>query len=118
MNDGTLDYREYERSRQRARVQQPQDLGPPGVQQPQESMHTLLNASVEKIAQGWIDELSALRENTNRLESLLMAHVASTKASINQLHEMGAQIASEAARGREVCERLAGAVQQLSPPSS
>jgi hypothetical protein len=101
-------------------VKQLTNRGPQTVQQPlqPENIHTLLNASVEKIAQGWIDELAALRENTSRLESLLMAHVASTKANINRLHDLGAKIANEAARGREVCDQITEAVQLLNPPSA
>jgi len=78
-----------------------------------ERMHELLNASIEKIATGWIEQLIALRKNTEQLETLLMAHVAATKANITRLHELGEQVAAEAERGREVCEQLAAGIDQL-----
>lgn len=78
-----------------------------------ERMHELLNASIEKIATGWIDQLVALRKNTEQLEGLLIAHVSATKANISRLHELGEQVAAEAERGRQVCAQLAEGIEQL-----
>ena len=102
-NASNGDYRELQRRAERVHTPAPQA----------EDIHTLLSASVEKIAQGWVDELTALRDNTTRLESLLMAHVASTKANIAKLHELGGHIAAEAERGRQVCDKLAEGIEQL-----
>ena len=71
-----------------------------------DEIHSLLNASVEKIANAWISELQAIRENTLTLENQLLACVAKTAANIQQLHDLGAKVAEEAARGRETCAKL------------
>ena len=83
-----------------------------------ERVHDLLNNSIEQIAQGWVDQLTALRQNTERLESLLLSHVASAKANITKLHELGEQVAAEAERGRQVCEQLAIGIDQLTQSPS
>lgn len=80
---------------------------------PPEQVHDLLNNSIEQIAQGWINQLTALRRNTEQLESLLLSHVATAKANISRLHELGEQVAAEAERGRQVCEQLAIGIEQL-----
>ena len=81
-------------------------------------MHDLLNASVEKIAQEWVEQLNELRENATALESQLMACVAQTKASINKLHELGQQVAEEAQRGKDVIAKVTGALDEINPPAA
>ena len=76
-------------------------------------VHNLLNDSVEQIAQGWIGQLTVLRENTVKLENQLLACVAQTKDNIRKLHELGEQVAAEAARGLEVCEKLSEGVERI-----
>ena len=71
-----------------------------------DDIHTLLNASVSKIADAWIDELKQIRQNTEVLEAQLLACVSKTKTDIAKLHDLGAKVAEEAARGRETCAKL------------
>jgi hypothetical protein len=78
-----------------------------------DQVHVLLNNSIEKIAQNWCAELEALRKNATDLENQVLACVVSTKASVNRLHELGAQVAEEAKRGREVCARLSATVEEI-----
>ena len=79
-----------------------------------DDIHQLLDASVEKIAQAWISELKAVRDNTVALENQLLACVAKTKENIAKLHSLGAQVADEAKRGREICASLSDGVAQIS----
>ena len=78
-----------------------------------DDIQRLLTESVEKIADGWITELKAIRENTQTLETQLISCVAKTKDNIKRLHELGAQVADEAKRGREVCARLSEGIAQI-----
>ena len=71
-----------------------------------DDVHALLNRSIETIANTWIDELKAIRENTTVLEAQLLACVSKTKTDIAKLHDLGAQVAEEAKRGRETCAKL------------
>jgi hypothetical protein len=79
----------------------------------EDKIHGLLNDSIEKIAQGWIDQLIEVRKNTEVLETQMLACVMQTKANIERLHDLGEQIAREAARGREVCAKLSEGVAQI-----
>ena len=83
----------------------------------EEQIHNLLNDSVEKLAASWITQLNALRDNTVQLENQLIACVAQTKDNIKQLHSLGLQIAAEAQRGREVCEKLADGIDAIAGQS-
>ena len=94
-------------------VDKPHDLRLQDLPPPTDQVHKLLNESIEKIAQGWIDQLKQLRDNTVALESQMMACVARTKDQINQLHTLGEQVAGEARRGREVCEKLSEGIAQI-----
>ena len=78
-----------------------------------DDINTLLNRSIETIAQSWISELKAIRENTEVLEAQLLACVSKTKADIAALHTLGAQVAEEAKRGRETCAKLTEGVAQI-----
>jgi len=81
-----------------------------------DQVHVLLNNSIEKIAQNWCAELEALRKNATDLENQLLACVVNTKASVNRLHELGAQIAEEAKRGREVCRQISDSIEKIATP--
>jgi len=78
-----------------------------------DQVHSLLNDSVEKIAQSWIDQLQAVKENCDALERQMLAAVAKTKENIAKLHELGNQVAEEAKRGRELCEQLSNGVAKI-----
>ena len=84
----------------------------------EEQVHSLLNDSIEKIAQGWIDQLKALKENCDALESQVLAAVTKTKDHIAKLHELGNQVAEEAKRGRELCAKLSDGIAQITGPET
>ena len=78
-----------------------------------DEIRSLLNDSIAKIADGWISELKSIRDNTMALENQLLACVSKTKSNIEQLHTLGAQVAEEARRGRELCAKLSDGVAQI-----
>lgn len=78
-----------------------------------DQVHDLLNQSIEKIAQGMVNELEALRKNTVDLENRLLAAANDAKASINKLRELNAQVAEEARRGQEVCRQLSDSIEKI-----
>ena len=76
-------------------------------------VHTLLNESIEKLAQSWIMELEALRKNASDLESQVLAAVAGTKDSIAKLHSLGDLVKTEARRGQDVCRQLSDSIEKI-----
>lgn len=84
---------------------------------PTQRVHDLLNSSIEKIAQEWIDQLHGVQANAQALEGQLMGVVAQTKASIHKLHQLGQHIADEAERGRKVLDLVATGLEEINPPS-
>jgi hypothetical protein len=84
------------------------DIAPFGDQ-----VHGLLNDSIEKITQGWVDQLKAVKDNCDALERQVMTAMAQTKDSIAKLHELGNKVADEAKRGRELCEKLSAGVAEI-----
>ena len=76
-------------------------------------VHTLLNESIEKLAQNWISELEALRKNASDLESQVLAAVAGTKDSIAKLHSLGDLVKTEARRGQDVCRQLSDSIEKI-----
>jgi len=85
-----------------------QDIAPFETQ-----VHTLLNESIEKLAQNWISELEALRKNASDLESQVLAAVAGTKDSIAKLHSLGDLVKTEARRGQDVCRQLSDSIEKV-----
>jgi hypothetical protein len=80
-----------------------------------EQVHDLLNDSIEKIAQGWIEQLKAVKGNCDALESQVLAAVTKTKNDIAKLHALGAQVLGEAKRGRELCAKLVAEISEEQP---
>jgi hypothetical protein len=93
------------------------ELPKPAASPREDQIHSLLDDSIEKLAESWISQLNALRDNTVQLENQLIACVAQTKDNIKQLHSLGLQIAAEAQRGREVCEKLADGIDAIAGQS-
>src|SRR4029077_10359523 len=85
----------------------------PDIAPVSDQVHDLLNASVEKIAQGFITELEALRKNATDLENQVLTAVAGTKDSIAKLHSLGALVTEEARRGQEVCRQISDSVEKI-----
>jgi predicted component of type VI protein secretion system len=81
-----------------------------------EQVHDLLQDSITKIADGWVAELKAVKANCDALESQVLAAVAKTKDHVEKLHALGAQVAAEAQRGRELCEKLSEGIAQIVGP--
>jgi transcriptional regulator len=85
----------------------------PDIAPIEDQVHTLLLDSVGKIADQWVEQLKLLRANADALEQQIMTHVSKTKADISALHDLGTQVAAEAKRGQDVCQKLREAVERL-----
>ena len=91
-----------------ARIEATTDIAPFTDQ-----VHSLMLDSVGKIADQWIEQLRIVRENTQMLETQILACVTKTKADITLLHDLGVKVADEARRGQEVCRELSDAVEKI-----
>lgn len=85
----------------------------PDIKPYEDQVHTLLLDSVGKIADQWIEQLKLLRANADALEAQIVAYVGKTKADISALHDLGTQVAAEARRGQDVCQKLRESVERL-----
>ena len=85
----------------------------PDIAPVSDTVHDLLNQSIERLAQSWISELEALRKNASDLESQVLAAVAGTKDSIAKLHSLGDLVKTEARRGQDVCRQLSDSIEKI-----
>jgi hypothetical protein len=79
----------------------------------QQQAHTLMLESVDRLAEQWITELSAVRNNTMVVEQMVLQTCAKTKDELTRLHLLGHQVMSEARRGEEVCSHLEEQLERL-----
>jgi hypothetical protein len=68
----------------------------------EQQTHTLMIESVDRIAQGWIEQLGHVRNNTVTIEQLVIERATLVKEQITKLHLLGAQVMKEAERGKQV----------------
>jgi lipopolysaccharide biosynthesis regulator YciM len=79
----------------------------------EQEMHALLMESLDRLANGWIEQLKQVREVTIALEQQVINSCSQTKGHITSLHQLGAQIQREAKRGEEVCAQLSRGLGQI-----
>jgi hypothetical protein len=68
--------------------------------------HDLMIESVDRITTQWIDELVALRKNSEIIEQMVIEQATKVKGELTKLHLLGAQAMREAQRGHDVLQRL------------
>jgi hypothetical protein len=68
--------------------------------------HDLMIESVDRITTQWIDELVALRKNSEVIEQMVIEQATKVKGELTKLHLLGAQAMREAQRGHDVLQRL------------
>jgi glutamate synthase domain-containing protein 1 len=73
----------------------------------EQKSHDLMNASVDRITQQWVDELGRVRDNTKVVEQMVITQAAKVKDELTRLHLLGVQAMREAQRGHEVSQHLA-----------
>ena len=76
--------------------------------------HDLMIQGIDQVATEWVGELEHTRENSKKVEQLVMERAAKVKADITALYLLGSAALAEARRGDEVNERLASELDKLS----
>ena len=72
----------------------------------EQKTHTLMLESVDKITQAWVEELLALRRNSEGIEQMVVEQAAKVKSEMTKLHLLGVQAMREAQRGQDVLQHL------------
>jgi hypothetical protein len=75
--------------------------------------HDLMIKGVDQVANDWVNELAHVRENSKKVEQLVLERAAKVKADITALYLLGNAALAEAKRGDDVNERLAGELDKL-----
>jgi hypothetical protein len=90
------------------RTEPPQQIAliPQETTQHPDEMHDLMHKTVDKVCDDWVAELKRVRENSERVEQLVLEQAAKVKEEISQLFVMKGIAAEEARRGDEVNQRL------------
>jgi hypothetical protein len=69
--------------------------------------HDLLLASVDHVASDWVVQLQNVRQNSERLELMVLERAAKLKNDVTQLFLLGTAVVKEAQRGDDIAARLA-----------
>ena len=69
---------------------------------------------IDQVATEWVGELAHTRENSKKVEQLVLERAAKVKADITALYLLGSAALAEAKRGDDVNERLAAELDRLS----
>jgi hypothetical protein len=76
--------------------------------------HDLMIKGIDRVATDWVGELEHVRENSKKVEQLVLERAAKVKADITALYLLGSAALAEAKRGDDVNERLANELDKLS----
>jgi hypothetical protein len=76
--------------------------------------HDLMIKGIDQVATEWVSELEHTRENSKKVEQLVLERAAKVKADITALYLLGSAALAEAQRGDDVNERLASELDKLS----
>lgn len=77
--------------------------------------HDLLLASIDRVAEQWVEQLKHVRANSEKVEALMLQRAATVKAEITQLFLLGKCTAIEAKHGDEVNIKLAHELLKMTP---
>jgi hypothetical protein len=91
-----------------------QESLPPSMKPFDQKAHDLLIKSIDQVATDWVAELEHVRDNSKKVEQLVIERAAKVKADITALYLLGSAALAEAKRGDDVNERLAGELDKLS----
>ena len=78
-----------------------------------DQVHSILADSIQQIAQGWIDQLEAVKADADALQTQVLASVADTKAKLAAFHELGAKVVAHATESRKAIAALADGVAEI-----
>ncbi|MBR0753466.1 hypothetical protein JQ604_14860 [Bradyrhizobium jicamae] len=75
--------------------------------------HDLLIRGIDQVATDWVHELKHTRENSKRVEQMVLERATKVKADITALYLLGSAALAEARRGDDINERLAAELDKL-----
>jgi hypothetical protein len=90
-----------------------EEFGTPSQTPFEQQAHDLLLRSIDQVATDWVQQLTHVRENSERVEQLVLQRVSAVKAQITALYVLGNAAMSEARRGDDVNEKLATELDKL-----
>ena len=76
--------------------------------------HDMMIKGIDQVATEWVGELEHTRENSKKVEQLVLERAAKVKADITALYLLGSAALAEAKRGDDVNERLVSELDKLS----
>jgi hypothetical protein len=68
--------------------------------------HDLMIRGIDQVASDWVAELEHARQNSKRVEQLVIERAAEVKSDITALYLLGTAALAEAKRGDDVNDRL------------
>ena len=86
---------------------------PPSAKPFDQQAHDLMIKGVDQVATDWVEELARVRENSTKVEQLVLERAAKVKNDITALYLLGSAVLAEAKRGDGVNERLATELEKL-----
>jgi hypothetical protein len=105
--------REMEQLVARAPSIQVQESLPPSATPFDQKAHDLMIKGIDQVATDWVGELQHVRENSKKVEQLVLERAAKVKNDITALYLLGNAALAEAKRGDDVNERLSAELDKL-----
>jgi hypothetical protein len=78
----------------------------PSSQPFNQQAHDLMIKGIDQVANDWVAELEHARQNSKRVEQLVIERAAKVKSDITALYLLGSAALAEAKRGDDVNDRL------------
>jgi hypothetical protein len=85
----------------------------PSTQPFDQKAHDLLLKSIDQVATDWVGELEHVRDNSKKVEQLVLERATKVKADITALYLLGNAALAEAKRGDDVNDRLTAELDKL-----
>ena len=86
---------------------------PPSATPFDQQAHDLMIKGVDQVATDWVEELARVRDNSSKVEQLVLERAAKVKNDITALYLLGSAVLAEAKRGDDVNARLASELEKL-----
>jgi hypothetical protein len=83
------------------------ELGTPSSEPFEQRAHDLMHESIDQLCADWVHQLELVRQNSERIEQLVLEQAAKVKSDLTQLYLLGKAAAAEAQRGDQVNQKLA-----------
>jgi len=79
----------------------------------EQKSHDLLLASIDQVAQHFVEQLEQLRANTRSVEQMVLEACAKARDDVTRLHLAGAGVMRFVEHGNAVCQSIADEVDQI-----